>query len=450
MKNNFKSKEDILSEINLLEHVIIEGYKIDKEKSTKLWIKLKSTSTGDNIMINTQKNMYYNLDYNQDKGDIIQFVANRLNGSLIVDNSKKSFYDALVAINNGLGNYLIADNINLISNKNSFIEKKEKIASIQSTEWNHVPMVDFNFLNNNRAINMETLHSDYFKDKLFNTYVKMESGHIITNAAFGKYIDKELVGLEVRNNTIKSVLGDHNGVFYTNTDNMKTIDGVFYAESAIDIASCIELLQVNKNFDQSKNYCFLSFSGNLYESKIANILKDLDHLPISKNTQYISITDNDFDKEENKNSGKQYDVSFTAALIDKHLTPLEYSMNETFFTFKFQDKDQLDVESLKAVVDLQNESIDTLYAAKDRYGKYVILKENATDITLNLPRSINLEQVCFTKILKSLKAEKLYAAHKPKISNDWNEELKRRKGIKIEKKKEIVITLKTHTNAIRN
>lgn len=449
MNTTFKKKEDILADINLLDHALINGYQIDKEKSTQVWMKLKSTGTGDNIMINTLKNLYYNMDYKFDKGDVIQFVANRLNGTMSVDTSKEAFYAALVNINKGLGNYLKEDNKNLIANKNSFIEKKEKIASMQSNEWNHVHMVDFSFLKNSRAINMDTLQSDYFKDRIFNTYVKMTSGHIITNAAFGKYINSELVGLEVRNNTIKNILGDHNGVFYTNTDNMKNIDGVFYAESAIDIASCIEILQANENFDKSKNYCFLSFSGNLYDTKLATILADLDRLPISKNTKYISITDNDFDKEEHKNSGKQYDVLFTAALINKHITPLEYSANDTFFNYQFNDKNLIDVDALKKIVSIQNNAIDVLYDAKDRYGKYVVLKETQTSLVLNLPKSINLEQVHFTSILKSLKAEKLYIPHKPKISNDWNEELKRRKGIKIEKKIHEITTPKNKKNGIR-
>ena len=59
-----------------------------------------------------------------------------------------------------------------------------------------------------------------------------------------------------------------------------------------------------EHFDKNKNYCFISFSGNLYQSKIDTILNDLDRLPISKKTEYISLTDNDFDKAENKKAGK--------------------------------------------------------------------------------------------------------------------------------------------------
>lgn len=494
MKTTFKSKEDILSDIKLLDHALINGYQIDKAKSTINHMKLKGVSTGDTIMVNPKKNMYYNMDYPNDKGDLIQFVANRLNGGLSVDHSKEAFYAALVSINKGLGNYLKEENKNILSNKNSFIEKKEKIASMQSNEWNHVPIINYNFLNNSRAINMETLQSDYFKDRIFNTYVKLSNDHIITNTAFGLYKKNELVGLEIRNNGIKMILGDNTSAFYTNTEGMKKIDSIFYAESVIDIASIIEILKNTPDFE-FKNYCFISFSGFLYESKLSNIINELDELPITKNTQYVSLTDNDFDKKENENSGKQYDVTFTAALINKHITPLEFTTNEAFFNFQFNDKNQIDIEKLKEVVSIQNDKIDTIYDAKERYGKYLILKETETNLTLNLPRNINLEQVHFSAILKALQAERLYVPHKPKkrdwkkedikkeintekyvpkfskdpieelnsiinskeykpvFVNDWNDELKYRKGlkapIKIEKKNDIIITPKNKKNGIR-
>lgn len=447
MASTFKSKQELLEEINLLNYALINGYQIDKPKSTVVWVKLKQESTGDNIMINSKKNLYYNMDYATDKGDLIQFVANRLNGGLSIDNSKEGFYNSLVSLNKTLGNFLKEDNKKLIIEKDKYLTKKEQISSIQNKEWNHVPIQDYGFLNNKRAISMDTLQSNYFKDRLFNTYVKMPSGHMITNTAFGKYINNELVGLEVRNNTIKNILGNHNGVFFSNTENMKSIDGVFYAESVIDIASCIELLHVNPNFDKNKNYCFISFSGNLYQSKIDTILNDLDRLPISKKTEYISLTDNDFDKAENKKAGKEYDVQITAALINKHIMPLEYSTNDVFFSFQFLDKTKLNLTELKEIVASQNSLIEDLNPINDRYGKYLVIKENENTVTLNLPKNIPLDQIAFSTILKSIKAERLYIPHKPKTTNDWNDELKRKKGIPIDTEDKKKITSNKKTNA---
>lgn len=450
MKTNFKSKHELLHEINLIDYALVNGYQIDKEKSTVAWFKMRNEGTGDNIMINSKKNLYYNLDYNNDKGDVIQFTSNRLNGSLNVDNSKEAFYKSLVSLNKTLGIFLQDNNKKIIAEKDKYITKKEQITAIQNTSWNHVPINDYNFLNQRRAISMETLKSHYFTNRLFNTYVKMPTGHLITNTAFGKYINNELVGLEVRNNTIKNVLGDHNGVFYSNTDNMKNIDGIFYAESVIDIASCIELLNANSNFDKQKNYCFISFSGNLYESKLQTILQDLDKLPITKNTEYISITDNDFDKEENKKPGKDYDVLFTAALINKHITPLNYSSNDTFYNFEFTHKKDINLDALKDIVTEHAKVISSTIPIKEQYGKFIIIKEEGNTLTLNLPKSLPLEQISFKPILKTIKAQNLYISHKPKIANDWNDELKRKKGIPIMEDEKIKknSNKKTHGNKI--
>lgn len=450
MATTFKKKEELLQEIKLIDYALVNGYQIDKEKSTVVWFKMRNEGTGDNIMINSKKNLYYNLDYNNDKGDVIQFTSNRLNGSLNVDNSKEAFYKSLVSLNKTLGIFLQDNSKKIIAEKDKYITKKEQITAIQNTSWNHVPINDYNFLNQRRAISMETLKSHYFTNRLFNTYVKMPTGHFITNTAFGKYINNELVGLEVRNNTIKNVLGDHNGVFYSNTDNMKNIDGIFYAESVIDIASCIELLNANSNFDQRKNYCFISFSGNLYESKLKTILQDLDKLPITKNTEYISITDNDFDKEENKKPGKDYDVLFTAALINKHITPLNYSSNDTFYNFEFTHKKDINLDALKDIVKEHAKVISSTIPIKEQYGKFIILKEEGNTLTLNLPKSLPLEQISFKPILQAIKAQNLYISHKPKIANDWNDELKRKKGIPIIEDEKIKknSNKKTHGNKI--
>ncbi len=450
METTFKKKEELLQEIKLIDYALVNGYQIDKEKSTVAWIKMRNEGTGDNIMINSKKNLYYNMDYQNDKGDVIQFTCNRLNGSVSVDNSKEAFYKSIVSLNKTLGNFLQDDNKKIIADKDKYITKKEQITAIQKTSWNHVPINDYNFLNQKRAISMETLKSDYFTDRLFNTYVKMPSGHLITNTAFGKYINNELVGLEVRNNTIKNVLGDHNGVFYSNTDNMKSIDGIFYAESVIDIASCIELLNANSNFNKQKNYCFISFSGNLYESKLNTILQDLDKLPITKNTEYISITDNDFDKEENKKPGKDYDVLFTAALINKNITPLNYTSNDTFYNFEFTQKKDIDVSALKDIVAAHAKVISSTIPLTEQYGKFIILKEDENILSLNLPKGLPLEQISFKPILQAIDAQHLYIAHKPKIANDWNDELKRKKGMPIIKEDKIKTNSnkKTHGNKI--
>lgn len=441
MRPNFKSKEEIKAEVNIIDYALVHGYVIDKEKSTQNWVKMINENTGDRILIKPKTGLYNNVDYPNDKGDILQFVANRITGILNVDKSNEAFYKTMLEINKYLGNHLNAQNKKIINEKDKFFTKKEKLASLQQSEWNHKPIEDYSYLTNERGINIDILKSPLFENKLFNTYFRLPNDHLITNFAFGKYSNNELVGLEVRNKTIKTIMGDHDGVFYTNTKNMEKIDGVFYAESGIDLASCIELLYATPNFDKTKNYCFLSFSGNLYESKMNKIIEDLKQLPLTENAKFISLTDNDFDKEEHKKPGKIYDAFFTASIINEFKTPLIYSENETFFNYILDKKEaSVDVEKLKEVVKKQNESIEQLFDANQRYGKYLILKENEDKVTLHIPKNITLENAHFNSILKAIDAERFYIPHKPKITNDWNEELQRRKGMIKEEKKNLNLT----------
>lgn len=421
MATTFKSKDDIKAEVPLVDYALLNGYTINKEKTTLNWVHLKNETSGDRVMIKTKENLYYNLDYDQDRGDVLQFVGNRLNGGLSVDKSNQAFHGALVKLNNFLGNYLNNDKKPIIQDKEKYFRKKETLSSLQDKEWNHQPIQDYKFFTNERGIDINILKLPYFEDRLFNTYFSLPNGHIITNYAFGKYTDDNLVGLEVRNTKQKKIMGDHDGVFITNTKGMKNIQAVFYTESGIDLASYVELVYANPKFDRNKDYCFISFSGNLYQSKMDNIIKELDKLPLAKDCKFLSLTDNDLDKEENKKAGKNYDVLFTAALIDKYITPLTFSANDTYFNFDFSKKEDLNLPIIKSIFEAQALIIDETYSADQRFGKYVIVKENEEGINIKIPKSIDLKQTNFFEFLEELKAERLLVQHKPDPKVDWNE-----------------------------
>lgn len=450
MATTFRSKDDIKSEVPIVDYALLNGYSINKEKTTQNWVHLKNESTGDRIMIKTKNNLYYNIDYEQDKGDILQFVSNRLNNNLNVDKSNQAFHGALVKLNNFLGNYLNNDKKSIILDKEKYFRKKETLSSLQNKEWNHKPIEDYKFLTNQRGIDINILKLPYFEDRLFNTYFSLSNGHIMTNYAFGTYTNDKLVGLEVRNTSTDLILGDNLGVFMTNTKGMKSIDGVFLAESGIDLASYIEILYSNPKFDKTKNYCFISTGGNLYQAKMDNIMKELDNLPLTKSCKFISITDNDFDKEENKKAGKNYDVLFTAALINKHITPLTFSANDTYFNFDFTRKEDLDLPKLKSIFEVQSDIIDKEYSADQRFGKYVIIKEEQEGINIKIPKSIDLNKTNILELIKELKAERFFIQHKPVDQKDWNDVLKKRKGIVTpEKKKEKPVEkIKSHGRKI--
>lgn len=436
MATTFKSKDEIIAQINFVDYALSNGYKIDKEKSTQNWIRLDNPTTKDRILVKAKANTYSNVDDDRDKGDIISFVGNRISGSVSVDKSNEAFYKSLVKLNEFFGNYINQGKTEAILDKDKYLKKKETLHSLQNKEWNHKPIEDYSFLTNERKISLNVLKLPLFEDKIFNTYFRLDNGHIITNVAFGLSSGEDLKGLEVRNSKQKSILGDHENAFFTNTKGMDKIDGVFYGESGIDVASYIELLYANPSFDHSKNYCFLSFSGNLYDSKMKNIIDEISKLPLAPDCKFVSITDNDFDKLESKKPGKNYDVLFTASLINKFITPVEFTSNDTFYDLTFTNKEFLNIDKVKNLFEKQSDYIDSNYSSDQRFGKYVIVKENETNINIKFPKALDLTQVNFREFLSDLKIDRLYIPHKPVHSNDWNEELQRRKGITAEKKKE--------------
>ena len=428
-----KSPEEIKNEINLVDFAIINGYKINKEKSTNKWVHLSNDQ--DKIIVNTQKNMYFSMNNDLDKGDVIQFKANRRNGLISVDKSKQGIYETIKELNAYLGISLNDNDRAIIAEKDKFLEKKKQLHSLQDKQWNHEKIKDYSYLTDERKIDITVLKDKIFEDCLFNTYYKLPNDHIITNWAFGKYKDNKLVGLEVRNKNIKSIMGDHDGIFITKTNDIKKLDYLFYSESGIDALSYFEILKTNPNFDITKNnFAFISFGGNLHESKLNSVIDTIKHLPRHEQTKYISITDNDYQKIEEKREGKKYDVLMTTALLKENNFPLEYKENELFFIYSFP-KENINEEQLNTLVDDQNKIVESKFEEKERYGKYLIVKNDKERVELHFPKKLNLQENGYIDFLKTIKKENLYIPHKPKGNKDWNEELKQKKNSNLKEKK---------------
>lgn len=111
MATTFKSKDEIIAQINFVDYALSNGYKIDKEKSTQNWIRLDNPTTKDRILVKAKANTYSNVDDDRDKGDIISFVGNRISGSVSVDKSNEAFYKSLVKLNEFLGTILTREKL---------------------------------------------------------------------------------------------------------------------------------------------------------------------------------------------------------------------------------------------------------------------------------------------------------------------------------------------------
>lgn len=426
--SNFKDKYQLKESISIMDYAVYLGYKIDKQKSSSVFIKMENTSNGDRILIglkrgNNKEDLYKSLNDDNERGDILQFCQNRISGSVSFDKSKEGFYKTMVELNKFLGVYLSPKYKEQRDKNINFLEKKKRLFKSQNKNFNRIPIEDYSYFVNERKISKDTLLHPIFKDRLFNSFFVHENGHIFTNYAFGKYKKGELVGLEVRNKSLKSIVEDHEGIFITNTSGMDSIDVMFYCESGIDVASYFELLLKNVNYDPSKNYCLLSTGGFTYDKKMEVIMDTLTREPITNKTKFISITDND-------SKGNYYDYHFTAELLNKYHTPLDFEkLQQNFYVYTFKDSEFIKnhTRGFINIINQHNKEVDKQYTADERYGKYVIYKELGTTFQIQFPITLNPTKGCFRDLMNSCNADRYYIPHKAK-KDDWNQSLKHYKA----------------------
>jgi len=425
---SYVSYQTIKDNNPFLDYVVSVGYSIDPIKSSAKWIVLKNDS-GDKLLWNTVSELYSNPLNNTDKGDVINFVANRLQGPVIVDKSKEAKYQAVQLLKTGTNSV----DINLqshIEQQKKIVAKKKLLSAIAPSEFNCIPMTDKTYLTKDRFISKKTLEDPIFENRLYNTYFKIpESGHIITNYGFGKYIDDKLVGLEVKNKGYSSVQGNHDGLFHTNFKHFDKVDCIFFAESAIDALSYHELFHNHKDLN-NKNIVYLSTSGNIYDTKAIEVIKLIKSLPLNNDTKFVSITDMD-------SAGNFYDHYITSELL-KEIKDINLNFKQvekTFFNYEFHSIDEQKIKILKELTASYNNEVSV--DPKNSYGFYVVLKEDKLNntLTLDIPVSITVNTPLMTDLLKTFNAQNIGKCHKPKASlGDWNEHLKQKKREEYKKK----------------
>lgn len=421
--SNYETYDTIKSKINLLDYIYSQGYELDKKKSSAKWLVLENTSN-DKLLYNTQDNFYKNTQIDEDKGDLINFVANRLNGPVIPDKSKTSIYEAIQK----LKGFNISDAADLIEKQQKIVKKKKLLSELSKTELNHKPITDYSYLINERKISLKTLSAPKFRGTLYNSYYRIPStGHIITNFAFGlKDENGELKGMEVRNKNFNSINGDHTCFYMSNYDKEKPVNYVFFGESGIDILSYYEIYSKQESLE-NKNYLFISSSGNLYEEKLNKLGIILDQVS-DLNTKIISITDND-------KVGVTYDHNLEALYLLKYKGE-EYKFsgittNQTFNTYSFNHLSPGIINQLKVLISENHNKINKeLNSNNEGYGKYIIMNKTNDKININLPRDITIKDPFMIGFKNIFKTNHILS-HKPKNKrfSDWNDVLKSKKKI---------------------
>lgn len=432
--------QDILQELNLNDFFINQGFKFVQKDSTVRW------------------KVYFNPE-NQCK-----YVLGNPKGQWIYKNSQtdsvfKNIFDFVrehsPEIINFMGtekeqNFLIIKNLNEFLNPGNIEKIKQSDAHVnyekkmvvkaklkEASEFNKTPIFDFDYLVNKRKIDKSTLDNPLVKGTVFNTIFEFKTGHKNINTAFAKYdLNGNIPSLEVYYESLyKSsslVIGDndipdhHKFLWHSNVDTSKPISHVFFAESAKDAISYLELL-LGSPTGKAKDFnpFFVSIGGNLDSQglKEEQLKLHLSILDIVKGTQFFSICDNDL-------AGEKYDRYF-AILTANHLNNSNHTVkfNKHFSEVTFDHTiSTKEYEQWKNSIKLWNNAIDNSLGDTPSYGKHFILKENSLIVPLE-----NELQISYTELF----VDALSAFHLPshnfslhKTSNkalngdlDWNAEL---------------------------
>ena len=300
-------KDQIESFLNLdlVQYAYKAGYsELKSGKESKTWISLKNPSTGDHIRIKTRPfPMHYNnndANLSQDRGNIINFVINRLDG-LIMENpkpSKEMFAAAFKILREETGDIMINDiKLNFKKSEDVSITEyaKTKIKNIQDcTEYS------VNYLEKIRLINPSVLENPLFIGKIKESPVPMENKKVIGNICFVKTdLDDKITGIVThyhsskKNENIKRVYELKDNIWISNrVNNPKNL---IYGESAID---CLSHYEINN----PKSICYASTEGEASPEKLKNIFNLYNNLKENSSEATItSITDNDY-------QGNNYDL----------------------------------------------------------------------------------------------------------------------------------------------
>jgi len=413
--NNYLTYQTIKNDNPLLDFIIASGFVINKRKSSAKWIKLEKNK--ERIVYNSKEIRYFNPHNSDDKGDVINFVANRLDGLVKPTKDSQDIFKAV----NILKKFDITTAKNAVQKQRKIISKIDISSQNADKEFNYYPLEDYSYLTINRAISKSTIDSKIFKNRIFNSqYINQNNGHIFNNIGFGLFKGNKVVGLEVKHPDGGLILGDSNCVFHTNYSDLKSVDFVFIAESTIDALSHYEIFSKHERM-KNKEVVYLSTSGNIYDNKVTEIFEVFNHLPANNNTCFFSITDND-------SKGLEYDHFLCAEFLKRDgYKDLTFDFNSHFYIYKFSNLDKDLLKAIKSVVSANNDRLSK-GLSEPSFGDYVVLKNSADITELHMPIQFTLDNKFASELFATLfNNTNPLKSHKPDQFDDWNSYLMKKK-----------------------
>lgn len=427
------SLDDFLN-LDLVNYAHSRGYtELKGGKQSTTWISLKNPSTGDHIRIRSKPlpMVYNNNDANliQDRGNIFNFVMNRLEGP-IIENPKPSrdlFNSAFSILKETTGDIEVKINFTKSENLNIQDYVKAKLKNIKDcTDFSRM------YLQNIRKINPSILDDALFAGKIKESPVPMSNGKVVGNICFLKTdLDDKATGIVTHyrsakdNENVKRVYEIKDNIWISNRiENPKIL---IYGESAIDCLSHYEI-------KQTKGACYASLEGEASPEKLKKLHELFKNL--GENPTFCSITDNDY-------NGNNYDLKIALHFYNQknYDRPIERTQDQNSIKYVIHGELKgIDLKSLKDQMErILKLEAPTNYQLFTPYLNVVQLK----DVTIiNVPYKNNEQKI--SHFLKPLvdaihKANDISFYNRKSKCKDWNEDLQesKRKNLKITPGKKI-------------
>ncbi|WP_181308799.1 DUF3991 domain-containing protein [Rufibacter sp. XAAS-G3-1] len=284
------------------------GYEVDLKKGRKTLE--YNHKDGDTVLIDPVKQLYYNRDGTTDRGDVIEFVKNRL------ERFNVSYQHTIQGVNNVLK--MFANEPQNISTHSSAPAAAKEFNSgrYQAQEPS---IFKLHYLIKGRGLDVETVQD-------FKPFIKLikdtEKEKAYDNIGFPltRPGNDAVVGWDIRNYGFKGVAAGsdrQNGMWIADfAGNPERTSKVFFGENPIDLMS---FYQLNKHKIDFENAALVSFGGGIAKSQLQSALK------YWEKSEKHTVFDNDY-------QGKMYDIAVAARLTTKQVDRPEKKSDSLLFT----------------------------------------------------------------------------------------------------------------------
>lgn len=447
MKNSI---DEILG-LDLIDYALKNGYRLKKGRLTTNWVTLENPNNNDTLIVKRNGDwkgvpcsVYSNINpaLSQDKGNIINFVLNRLNLNVnpILHPTKEEFNQTFSILKQEVGEV-----VNQGYYKKEYLQhtkiSKENLDKELAVLENYGNKTK-NYLLTQRSISEETLQRKELVGVIKENPIQLPNGNVFKNTCFIKRDSEDKIkgfvshyyDAKIQRNQKRVFETQDKGIVRTNV--FPDSRGIIIGESIVD---CISHLQIFKNqLDATqKKYVYVSLEGNPSSQEIEEIYRVYQKILKQNNNDksqvnLLSITDNDY-------QGYSYDLKIALFIYNQENPEkqiVEYQGNNKL-RFVFENETQLEnkahtlIETMKQTI-LNENTDDRPLEEKKNLAEKCLFRQETNKSIIEIPVSDKKNFKYIDQLTNFIYKHNgnVFKQHKSNLK-DWNDELK-----EITKKKE--------------